>query len=138
MFDFTKKANLFKDFFATQCTPFTNSSVLPSTISFKTHSRLNPISFEKEEVLKVIRHLNVRKAHGHNDISLRRLKICNSEVVEPLLLIYKTCIDSGIFPDIWKRYHIIPTYKEIDKSIINNYRPASSCNIQSCIFISVK
>ena len=44
--DFTKKATLFNDFFATQCTPLTNDSILPSTISFKTHSRLNTISFE--------------------------------------------------------------------------------------------
>ena len=49
--DFTKKANLFNDFFATQCTTLTNSSVLPSTTSFKTQSRLNSISFEKEDIL---------------------------------------------------------------------------------------
>ena len=106
--DFTKKAYLFNDFFAAQCKPLTNSSVLPSTISIKTHSRLNSISFEKEDILKIIRNLNVNKAHGHDDISIRMLKICDSEVVEPLSLIYKNCIDSGIFPDIWKRSHIIP------------------------------
>ena len=111
--DFTKKANLFNDFFATQCTPLTNSSVLPSTISFKTHSRLNAISFEKEDILKIIRNLNVNKAHGHDDISKRVLKICDSEVVKTLSLIYKNRIDSGIFPDIWKRSHIIPTYKKM-------------------------
>ena len=93
--DFTKEANLFNDFFATQCTPLTNSSVLPSTIPFKTHSRLNFISFEKEDILKIIRNLNVNKAHGHDDISIRILKICDSEVVDPLSLIYKNCIDSG-------------------------------------------
>ena len=46
--DFTKKANLFNDFLATQCTTLTNSSVLPSTTS---QSRLNSISFEKEDIL---------------------------------------------------------------------------------------
>ena len=51
--DFTKKANLFNDFFATQSTPLTNSSVLPSTISFKTNSRLNSISFEGEDNQKL-------------------------------------------------------------------------------------
>ena len=90
------------DFFATHCTPLTNSSVLPSTISFKTHLGLNSISFEKEDILKIIRNLNVNKAHGHDDISLRMLKICDSEVVEPLPLICENCIDSGIFPDLWK------------------------------------
>ena len=100
--DFTNKAKLFNDFFATQCTPLTNSSVLLSTISFKTHLGLNSISFEKEDILKIIRNLSVNKAHGHDDISLRMLKICDSEVVEPLPLICENCIDSGIFPDLWK------------------------------------
>ena len=41
------------------------------------------------------------------------LKTCDSEVVEPLSLINKNCTDSGISPDIWKRSHIIPTYKKM-------------------------
>ena len=88
---------------------FNQSSVLPSTISFKNHSRPNYISFEKENILKIIRNFNVNKAHGHDDIQM--LKICDSELVEHLSLIYKNCTDSGIFPDIWKRRHIISTYK---------------------------
>ena len=32
---FTEKANLFNDFLATQCTPLSDSTVLPSPISFK-------------------------------------------------------------------------------------------------------
>ena len=80
--------------------PLTNSSVLQWTISFKTHSRFNSISFEKEHILKIIRNFNVNKTHSHDDISIWMLKICNSEVVEPLSLIYNNCIDSGIFPDI--------------------------------------
>ena len=86
--DFTKKPNLFNDFFATQCTPLlTNNSVLPSAVSFMTYSRLNSISFEKEDILKIIRNLNVNKAYGHDDISTPMLKICASEVVETLSII---------------------------------------------------
>ena len=72
------KANLFNDFFAIQCTPLTNSNNLPPTRSFKTHLRLNSISFEKEDILKIIRNLNVNKAL--DDISIQML--CDSEVVE--------------------------------------------------------
>ena len=111
--DFTEKANLFNDFFATQCTPLSNNSILPSAISFKTQSRLSSINFEKEDILKIIRKLNVNKAHGHDNISIRMLKICDSVLVEPLPLIYKYCINSGVFPDIWKRSHIIPKYKKM-------------------------
>ena len=32
--DFTKKANLFNDFFATQCTPLSGNSILPSAFFF--------------------------------------------------------------------------------------------------------
>ena len=111
--DFANKANLFNNLFAAQCTPLTNSSVLPLTISFKTHSKLNSISFEKEDILKIIRNLNVNKAHGHDAISIWMLKICDSEVVEPLSLIYENFIDSGIFPDTWKRSDIILTYEKM-------------------------
>ena len=105
-----EKANLFNDFFATQCKPLSYNSVLPSTISFKTQSRLSAINFEKEDILKIIRNLNVIKAHGHDNISIRMLKICDSVLLEPLSLICKNCINSGVFPDLWKRSHIIPTY----------------------------
>ena len=76
--DFTKKTNLFNDFFAIQCTPLTNSNNLPPTRYFKTHLRLNSISFEKEDILKIIRNLNVNKAL--DDICIQML--CDSEVVE--------------------------------------------------------
>ena len=62
------------------------------------------------------------------------LKICDSVLVEPLPLIYKNCINSGVFPDIWKRSHIIPAYKKNDKRCINNYRPVSLLPICGKIF----
>ena len=68
MSHFTEKANLSNDFLATQCTPLSNSTVLPSAIFFKTQSRLSSINFEKEDILKTIRNLNVNKAHGHDNI----------------------------------------------------------------------
>ena len=83
--DFTKKANIFNDFFTLQCTPLNNSSVLPAKVTFKTQSRLNSICFEEDDILKIIRNLNVDKAHGHDNISIRMLKICDSVVVEPFI-----------------------------------------------------
>ena len=62
------------------------------------------------------------------------LKICDSVIVELLSLIYKNCINSGVFPDIWKKSHIIPIYKKIDKHCINKYRPVSLLPICGRIF----
>ena len=44
-----------------------------------------------------MRNLNINKAHGHDNISIRMLKICDFVLVEPLPLIYKNCINSGVF-----------------------------------------
>ena len=90
-----------------------------------------------EDILKRIRNLNINKAHGHYDISIRILKIL-VEVVETLSLIYKNCIDSGIFPDIWKTSHIIGTYKKNGKRLINNYHPVSVLPICGKIFERIK
>ena len=76
--DFTEKANLFNDFFATKCALLSKNSVLPSSVSFKAQSRLTSVNFEKEDILKLIRNLNVNKANGHDNISIRMLKIRDS------------------------------------------------------------
>ena len=56
---------------------------------------------------------------------LRMIKICDEALVKPLSLIYNNCIDTGVFPDIWKKSNIVPVYKRGDKQIIDNYRPIS-------------
>ena len=43
-------------------------------------------------------------------------------------------MNSGVFPDVWKRSHIIPTYKKNDKCCINNYHPVSLLPICGEIF----
>ena len=53
------------------------------------------------------------------------IKICNEALVKPLPLIYKNCINIGIFPNIWEKSNIVPVYTKADKQIIDNYRPIS-------------
>ena len=43
----------------------------------------------------------------------------------PLSIIYKNFIDTGIFPDSWKKSNIIPVHKKEDKQLLENYRPVS-------------
>ena len=98
--NFREKANVFNIFFALQCMAIVNDSILPSTIIYRTENRLSTISFKDEDVLKIIKSLNINKAHGHDDISIRLLQICGAEVVKPLSLIFKNCIQYGIFPNL--------------------------------------
>ena len=49
------------------------------------------------------------------------LKICDSAIVEPLTIIFDSCINQCMFPDTWKKSSICPIYKKGDKlSIITD------------------
>ena len=71
--DIQTKANIFNKFFADQCTPLKNDSVLPTSQMFLTSSRLCTLNFNEEEIIKIIGNLTIHKAHGHDDISIRYL-----------------------------------------------------------------
>ena len=123
--DFKTKANYFNSFFASKCTPLINNSTLPNSLQYVSAARLSSFSFNEEVILKIINALNINKVHGHDDISIRMIKLCSKSVVKPLSIIFKNCIDTGTFPDIWKRSNIIPVHKKGDKQIVDNYRPVS-------------
>ena len=65
--DITTKANIFNNFFAEQCTSLKNGSVLPSSQEFLTQEMLCSFDFSNEEIFKLIRSLNLHKAHGNDD-----------------------------------------------------------------------
>ena len=123
--DFKKKAHHFNTFFASKCTPLINHSILPDSIDYMSTVKLSSINFNNVDILKIIKSLNVNKAHGHDDISIRMIKLCGQPIVKPLSIIFKNCIGYGIFPDIWKKSNIIPVHKKDDKQITDYYRPAS-------------
>ena len=101
--DIQEKANVFNKFFAEQCTPLNNNSSLPVNQLFLTHSRLMSLDFDEDELLLIIRALNINKAHGHDDISIRMIKICDKSLIKPLMLIFKKSTRSSYYPDIWKK-----------------------------------
>ena len=97
--DFKEKANLFIPiYFCKQCSPVANDSTLPTfhEISNETLSSLEVIA---SDFGKIIKALKVNKAHGHDEISIRMLKVCKSAITEPLYLIFKNCLSSNTFPD---------------------------------------
>ena len=132
--NFKEKANHFNAFFACQCTPVSNDSALPSTTNSVSNVSLSSIQFKDQDILKITRFLNYNKAHGYDDISIRLLKICDSSIVKPLLIIFKNCLQTGTFPNNWKKSNAVPIHKKGDKQLLQNYRPVSLLRICSKIF----
>ena len=132
--DIKTKANIFNKFFAEQCTPLKNDSVLPINQMLLTQSRLGTIDFNENEMLKIIRALNIHKAHGHDDISIRMIQICDRTLIKPLIILFQNSVKYSYYPDIWKRSNIILVHKKSDKQLVKNYRPISLLPIFGKIF----
>ena len=123
--DCSKKADLFNSFFAKQCSIIENNSVLPSSTNPITDQYLASIEFMKDDIKRIICNLDPNKAHGHDMISIRMLKMSGDVIIEPLFKIFINCLKCGIFPYDWKKGNIVPTFKKGDKQNIKNYRPVS-------------
>ena len=132
--NFKEKAQAFNSFFALQCTHIENGSQLPNTINFATNDLIHNINFSSENIKSIIQNLNINKAHGYDGITVRMIKICGESICKPLELIFRTCIDEGIFPNQWKKANGVPIHKKNEKNLVKYYRPMSLLPIFSKIF----
>ena len=128
------KAELFKDFFANQCSLIKNPSVLLSVLFKRTENVISSIDFGLDDIAKIIQKLDPNKAPGRNMISMRMLKICGHSIYKPLQLIFRSCIENGKFPSEWNKAHVAPVRKKGNKQTVGNYRPVSLLPICSKIF----
>ena len=64
---------------------------------FNTEARLSPIICEDNDILKSIRNLDISKAHGFDDISVRMVTLGDFFFVKPLSIIFKNGINSDVF-----------------------------------------
>ena len=73
--DIKTKANIFNEYFADQ--------------TFLTQSKLTSLDVNQEEIVNIIRALKIHKAHSHDDISIRMIKICDKSLLKPLIPLFQ-------------------------------------------------
>ena len=61
------------------------------------------MTFSVEDIGKIIRSLSPNKAHRHDNLSIRILKLCADAICEPLEMIFYQALISGSFPFNWKK-----------------------------------
>ena len=86
--NFREKANIFNVFFIQQCQRIASNSILPTNQIFYTQNRLRDFDIDCRKILKLVNGLNPHKAHGHDGISIRMVKLCNLKIIKPQLYIY--------------------------------------------------
>ena len=82
--------------------------------SYLTASSLESITISGSDILKTIRSLDINKAHGHDDMSVRMMKICDDAIVE----LFVNSANQAVFPSRWKKANVIPANKKKTKNIL--------------------
>ena len=95
---------------------------------------LSTVRFSENYILKVIRKLDPNKAHGHDEISIRMLKLSDKAICKPLHMIFTSCLQTGVFPIHWKKANVVPIHKKESKQLFKNYRPVSLLPICGKVF----
>ena len=145
--DFKEKARLFNEFFTPKYAPIVNDSSLPRLVALSSESSLSAILFNNGDILKIIRSLAINKAHGHDNISIRMIGICDKATVKPLSIISKNCFRPvSLLPILGKilekiMFISIFEYLQEDNLLCENqsgFQPYDSCEYQLLPIVHTK
>ena len=96
--DFLVKANLFNNSFSQQCTTVDNDSSIPPNITFSTEQKLSTLEFCTDDIVKIIKPKDPNKAHGHDEISTRMIKLCATSIAKLFSVLFRNCFENQCFP----------------------------------------
>ena len=77
-----------------------------------TTSLLSSVDIKESDILNILKSLDANKAHRHDEISIRMLKLSQKSISKPLKLIFENCLRNRLFPDQWKKANVVPIYKK--------------------------
>ena len=92
------------------------------------HEPVERLTFKPVNVVTVYRliaKLNTSKATGIDEISAKVLKSAAPAIEEPLTRTFNMSIVSDKFPAEWKVVRVTPSFKKVQRSMLNSYGPIS-------------
>ena len=90
-----------------------NNSAIPANTSFVTEERLSRFEICPGDIAKIVRLLDPNKAHVHDEITIRMIKMCASSIAKPLAILLRNCLESEHFPKEWKKANVVPVHKKL-------------------------
>lgn len=68
----------------------------------ETDCTITTVMVMAEQIERLLAAVDVSKATGPDDVSLRLLKHCARELSAPLTTIFKSCLRENKWPSVWK------------------------------------
>ena len=108
----SEKATLFNNYFFSVYTQPRVRANLP-TVSIYHHDLLGTTIIQVDEVLKILKKLDVSKAIGPDGLSPRVLKECCHQIASPLCYIFSVSLAAGKLPSQWLDTNGVPALKKV-------------------------
>ena len=80
---------MFNDGFSKQCMTIDNNSAIPANTSFVTEERLSAFEICPGNIVKIIRSLDPNETPGHDETTIRMIKMCASSIAKPLAILFR-------------------------------------------------
>lgn len=116
--DLKTSADLFADYFESVYQQSSDSS--PTSGPFS--QPIPDLTITENDIASELRSLNIHKSTGPDGIPNFILKSLATELSRPLCLIFRSSLEAGKFPSLWKSSYISPIFKSGDRSDCSNYR----------------
>ena len=110
------KANVFNDYFISQCQLNDENTPLPDMNIPNDISVLENIVLTPDEVKDTLQSLKLGKASGPDGINNRALKELAVELASPLCTLFNFSLSNSAVPTCWKEANVTPFFKTDDPS----------------------
>lgn len=80
---------------------------------------LSSIIFKINE--KIVKNFDPSKSHGHKMLNICILKLCGESIFKSLILLFKSCLETGQFLSEWKKTDVFSVFRFL-KAAINSYQ----------------
>lgn len=97
-------------------------------------SDIATVRIDKDEVVKLLRSLDVSKSAGPDLLPAIFFVKCASEISIPVSILFRRSIDEGIMPIVWKSAFITPIHKKGSRDCVEHYRPISKLCLLAKVF----
>ena len=68
-----RESQSFEQIFLSQSNPIPNNSKLPENQTYITETKLSSFNIEDEDIYKIIKTIDINKANGHGEVSIKIL-----------------------------------------------------------------
>ena len=125
IFDSKEKACIFNDYFVLQTELPLANAIPPIIQPYQTQQFLSNIIATEEQVLELMKGVDISKACGYDGIGNKIIKLCSEGFHVYFTYFINLSLSLGQYPSAWKLANVIPLFKNDNPQHKVNYRPVS-------------